>query len=422
MLRLRKVAGGAGGKFVRMVRQFAAGFDSFSPRRYNVCGGVGMKLFHLSDLHLGKRVYECSFLEDQAYILEQILSLAAREKPDALLIAGDVYDKSAPSAEAVALLDDFLARLSQMGQKTFVISGNHDSAERVAFAGRLVRASGIYLSPVYAGTVAPITLEDAFGAVDFFLLPFLKPASVRRFYPEEDIPTTSAAIACAIAHMPIDPSRRNVLLAHQFVAGGQLCDAEEFAVGDADNVSPEAFAPFDYVALGHLHGAQNAQGERVRYCGSPLKYSFSEARQQKSLTVVELGEKGALRVSTRPLTPRRDLCEIRGTLEEVTSRAFYESVDAQAYMHVVLTNEEDAPGALARLRAVYPNLLRVSRDNRAARSLGQLPAMEEAAAQSPLELFAAFYERRNGAPLSGAQKDILQKLIADIWEGEGCGQ
>ena len=173
MLRLRKVAGGAGGKFARMVRQFAAGFDSFSPRRYNVCGGVGMKLFHLSDLHLGKRVYECSFLEDQAYILEQILSLAAREKPDALLIAGDVYDKSAPSAEAVALLDDFLARLSQMGQKTFVISGNHDSAERVAFAGRLVRASGIYLSPVYAGTVAPITLEDAFGAVDFFLLPFL---------------------------------------------------------------------------------------------------------------------------------------------------------------------------------------------------------------------------------------------------------
>lgn len=245
---------------------------------------------------------------------------------------------------------------------------------------------------------------------------------MRRFYPEEDIPTTSAAIACAIAHMPIDPSRRNVLLAHQFVAGGQLCDAEEFAVGDADNVSPEAFAPFDYVALGHLHGAQNAQGERVRYCGSPLKYSFSEARQQKSLTVVELGEKGALRVSTRPLTPRRDLCEIRGTLEEVTSRAFYESVDAQAYMHVVLTDEEDAPGALARLRAVYPNLLRVSRDNRVARSLGQLPAMEEAAAQSPLELFAAFYERRNGAPLSGAQKDILQKLIADIWEGEGCGQ
>ncbi len=422
MLRLRKVAGGAGGKFVRMVRQFAAGFDSFSPRRYNICGGVGMKLFHLSDLHLGKRVYECSFLEDQAYILEQILSLAAREKPDALLIAGDVYDKSAPSAEAVALLDDFLARLSQMGQKTFVISGNHDSAERVAFAGRLVRASGIYLSPVYAGTVAPITLEDAFGAVDFFLLPFLKPASVRRFYPEEDIPTTSAAIACAIAHMPIDPSRRNVLLAHQFVAGGQLCDAEEFAVGDADNVSPEAFAPFDYVALGHLHGAQNAQGERVRYCGSPLKYSFSEARQQKSLTVVELGEKGALRVSTRPLTPRRDLCEIRGTLQEVTSRAFYETVDAQAYMHVVLTDGEDVPGALARLRAVYPSLMRVSRDTRAARAPGQLPGPETVEAQSPLELFAAFYAQRNGVPLSGAQRGILQKLIADIWEDEGCGQ
>ena len=218
----------------------------------------------------------------------------------------------------------------------------------MAFAGRLVRASGVYLSPVYAGTVAPITLEDAFGAVDVFLLPFLKPASVRRFYPMEDLPTTSAAIACAIAHMPIDPSRRNVLVAHQFVAGGQLCDSEEFAVGDADNVAPEVFAPFDYVALGHLHGAQNAQGERVRYCGSPLKYSFSEARQQKSLTVAELGEKGALRVSTRPLTPRRDLCEIRGTLQEVTSRAFYETVDAQAYMHVVLTDGEDVPGALAR--------------------------------------------------------------------------
>ena len=381
-----------------------------------------MKLFHLSDLHLGKRVYECSFLEDQAYILEQILSLAAREKPDALLIAGDIYDKSTPSAEAVALLDDFFARLSQMGQKTFVISGNHDSAERVAFAGRLVRASGIYLSPVYAGTVAPIALEDAFGAVDIFLLPFLKPASVRRFYPLDDIPTTSAAIACAIAHMPIDSSRRNVLLAHQFVAGGQLCDSEEFAVGDADNVSPEVFAPFDYVALGHLHGAQNARGERVRYCGSPLKYSFSEAGQQKSLTVVEMGEKGVLRVSTRPLTPRRDLCEIRGTLAEVTSRAFYEAVDAQAYMHVVLTDREDVPGALARLRAVYPNLLRVSRDNRSARTQGQLPELEVGMAQSPLELFAAFYEQRNGVSLSGAQREILQNLIAGIWEGEGCGQ
>ena len=381
-----------------------------------------MKFFHISDLHLGKRAYEFSFLEDQAYILDQIVSLAAREKPDALLIAGDIYDKSAPPAEAVALLDDFFARLSGLGQKTVVISGNHDSAERVAFAGRLVRASGVYLSPVYAGTVAPITLEDAFGAVDVFLLPFLKPASVRRFYPMEDLPTTSAAIACAIAHMPIDPSRRNVLVAHQFVAGGQLCDSEEFAVGDADNVAPEVFAPFDYVALGHLHGAQNAQGERVRYCGSPLKYSFSEARQQKSLTVAELGEKGALRVSTRPLTPRRDLCEIRGTLQEVTSRAFYETVDAQAYMHVVLTDGEDVPGALARLRAVYPSLMRVSRDTRAARAPGQLPGPETVEAQSPLELFAAFYAQRNGVPLSGAQRGILQKLIADIWEDEGCGQ
>lgn len=375
-----------------------------------------MKLVHLSDLHIGKRLHEASLLEDQAYILDRIVDIVRREAPDGVLIAGDVYDKAVPPAEAVCLLDDFLVKLTALGAPVFLISGNHDSPERLSFASRLLENSRLYISPVYEGRVSPIALEDSYGPVDIWLLPFVKPIHLRHFFPEETIESYTGALSCAIRHMDLDPSRRNILVTHQFVTGGLRCQSEEINVGGADNVDAAVFAPFDYVALGHLHGPQDVGSPRVRYCGTPLKYSFSEAGQRKSVTVAELGEKGDLCVHTVPLEPLRDLKEIRGSYDTLASRAFYQSFDREVYLHAVLTDEEDVPDAVGKLRSIYPNLLWLTYDNRRTRAgepdrdLGELEVL------SPLELFAQFYERQNGGGLSEPQRACLSELIERIWE------
>jgi len=322
-----------------------------------------MKLIHLSDLHIGKRVNEISMLEDQEFILTQILGILDTEKADAVLIAGDVYDKSVPSAEAVTLFDDFLFRLSKRKLPVFIISGNHDSSERLSFGSRLMEGSGIHISPVYGGSVSPVVLSDSFGTVSFWLLPFLKPAHVRRYFPEESIESYTDAVRAAIRAMSPDFASRNVLLTHQFVTGAATCESEEISVGGSDNVDASVFDGFDYVALGHIHGPQNIGSNRVRYCGTPLKYSFSEEHHHKSITVVELGEKGDLTLHLQPLTPKHDLRTIRGTFEEVTSKAFLESTQTQDYLHIILTDEEDVPEALGKLRLIYPNILKLSYDN-----------------------------------------------------------
>ena len=375
-----------------------------------------MKLIHLSDLHLGKRVNEFSMLEDQRYILKQILTIIDQEAPDGVLIAGDVYDRPVPSAEAVTLLDDFLVELARRGAPDFLISGNHDSPERLSFAGRLVEERHIYLSPVYDGTVHPVTLTDQWGEVDVFLLPFVKPVHLRRCFPEETIESYTDAVRCAVAHMDLNPARRNVLVTHQFVTGAQRCESEELSVGGSDNVDASVFAPFDYVALGHIHGPQNVDGERVRYCGTPLKYSFSEARHQKSVTVAELGPKGSLAVRTVPLTPRRDMLELRGTYLEVSAREFYQNLDREAYIRVTLTDEEDVPDAMGKLRILYPNLMRLDYDNRRTRSGVEMLEAMEVEQQSPLELFASLYEQQNGGPMSPEQREYLTSLMEHVWE------
>ena len=375
-----------------------------------------MKLIHLSDLHLGKRVNEFSMLEDQRYILKQILTIIDQEAPDGVLIAGDVYDRPVPSAEAVTLLDDFLVELARRGAPVFLISGNHDSPERLSFAGRLVEERHIYLSPVYDGTVHPVTLTDQWGEVDVFLLPFVKPVHLRRCFPEETIESYTDAVRCAVAHMDLNPARRNVLVTHQFVTGAQRCESEELSVGGSDNVDASVFAPFDYVALGHIHGPQNVDGERVRYCGTPLKYAFSEARHQKSVTVAELGPKGNLTVRTVPLTPRRDMLELRGTYLEVSAREFYQNLDREAYIRVTLTDEEDVPDAMGKLRILYPNLMRLDYDNRRTRSGVEMLEAMEVEQQSPLELFASLYEQQNGGPMSPEQREYLTSLMEHVWE------
>lgn len=375
-----------------------------------------MKLIHLSDLHLGKRVNEFSMLEDQQYILTEILQIIDREKPDGVMIAGDVYDKSVPSAEAVALLDDFLVRLAKRDLQVFLISGNHDSPERMAFGGRLMAQSGVHLAPVYDGKVSPITLTDEYGLVNLYLLPFLKPAHVRRCFPEREILTYTDALAAAIEAMGVDPAQRNVLVTHQFVTGAARCDSEEISVGGTDNVDVSVFEPFDYVALGHIHGPQQVGRETVRYCGTPLKYSFSEAKHQKSVTVVELGEKGAVSVRTVPLTPMRDLAELRGTYEELTFRGFYQGTSyPRDYVHITLTDEEDIPDAVSKLRIIYPNLMKLDYDNKRTRAGIVLEGAEDQQ-RSPLELLEEFYEKQNGQPMGEEQRAFAKNLMERIWE------
>ena len=376
-----------------------------------------MKLIHLSDLHIGKRVNEISMLEDQSYILTQILRIVDEEQPAAVLICGDVYDKSVPSAEAVTLFDDFLCRLAKRNTKTLIISGNHDSPERLAFANRLMEQSGIHISPVYRGEVTPVSLSDEYGEVDLWMLPFIKPAHVKRYFPDEGIESYTDACRVAIGQMKLDEGKRNVLLTHQFVTGAATCESEELSVGGSDNVDASVFDGFDYVALGHIHGQQNINANRIRYCGTPLKYSFSEEHHHKSVTVVELGEKGQLKLTLRPLTARHDLRSIRGTFAQLTDKAFYDGTATDDYLHIILTDEEDVPEAVGKLRVIYPNLMKLTYDNTRTRVNRIIDGAEDVQSKSHLELFEELYELQNNQPMSDEQRTFAAELIESIWEG-----
>lgn len=374
-----------------------------------------MKLIHLSDLHIGKRVNEVSMAEDQEYILLQILQIIDEEKTDAVLIAGDVYDKSIPSAEAVTLFDDFLCRLAKRKIPALIISGNHDSPERLAFAGRLLEASNIHISPVYDGKIRSVTLADEYGEVVFWLLPFLKPIHVKRFYPDSGIESYTDALRVALENTDIDHIRRNVLLTHQFVTGAATCESEEVSVGGTDNVDASVFEGFDYVALGHIHGPQNVGSSRIRYCGTPLKYSFSEHNHHKSVTVVNLGKKGELTLQLRPLMPRHDLRQLRGTFAEVSA-----GTASDDYLHVILTDEEDVPEAVGKLRGIYPNLMKLSYDNTRTRVNQIIGDAENVRQKSTLELFEELYEQQNNRPMSEEQRNFTRELIESIQEGQVC--
>ena len=463
-----------------------------------------MKFIHLADLHIGKRVNAFPMLEDQRYILKQILTILREEQPDGgVILAGDIYDKAIPSAEAVELFDEFLTQLAALKLRVFIIAGNHDSPERIAFGNRLMDRSGIYLSPVYDGHVKRITCPDTISSVpqsadnaadlqagtcpaastsaaasaigtppvDVYLLPFLKPANVRRFYPEETIESYTDAMRVAIAHMDIDPTHRNLLVTHQFVTGASRSDSEDISVGGTDNVDASVFAPFDYVALGHLHGPQQVRfqsaaeadavdqeltpevadtignaaadseassadrseshasaventtvGPVIRYAGTPLKYSFSEARHHKSVTVVEIGEKKAdgvvdVCIGTRELRPLHDMREIRGSYEELTLRANYEGTATDDYIHATLTDEIEVPDAARHLQVIYPNLMKLDYDNARTRGQGserlELEQLEE---KSPLDLFSELFEKQNHKDMTEEQARYVQAQMEKIWE------
>lgn len=373
-----------------------------------------MKLIHLSDLHIGKRVNEFSMAEDQKYILNQILEIIDREQPDCVVIAGDVYDKSIPSAEAVQILDDFLTRLAGRKIPTAMISGNHDSPERLSFGAQLMKESGIYVSPVYDGQVQSIGFADEYGEVRVYLLPFLKPATVRHVYEEETVESYQDAVETAISHLPFNTSCRNVLVAHQFAAGASRCESEEMSVGGIDQVDVSVFDDLDYVALGHIHSPQSAGRPAVRYCGTPLKYSFSEAGQQKSVSVVELFEKGRVEIREVPLTPLRDMRKIRGTYLELTARSFYQGTNTEDYIQAILTDEEDIPDGMQKLRIIYPNLMRLEYDNRRTRENRQIQQAADAEEKSEAELFSKLYELQNNQPLDEEQKQFLEAVIRQV--------
>ena len=382
-----------------------------------------MKFLHLADLHLGKTLGDFDLKDDQRYILQQILEIAETKQVDAVLIAGDVFDKTVPSEGAVQILDEFICELVERHLQVYMISGNHDSPERVSYGGRLMKKSGIYVAPVYEGKTEKVEFTDAYGKVCIHLLPFVKPAVVRHAFEEgefekeaEAVCDYQSAVKMTVSHMAVDTDVRNVLIAHQFVTGAMRCESEEVSVGGLDNVDASVFDGFDYVALGHIHSPQAVGRDQVRYCGTPLKYSFSEAGQEKSITVVELKEKGNVDISAIFLRPLRDMRKIRGSYMEVTAKSFYENENCDDYLHVTLTDEEDILDGLQKLRVIYPNIMQLEYDNRRTRENMELTAAQAVEQKSEMELFMEFYELQNNQPMSQVQKEFVGNIIREVKE------
>ncbi|HHT90148.1 MAG: exonuclease SbcCD subunit D [Bacillota bacterium] len=381
-----------------------------------------MRFLHLADLHLGKRLNEFNLIGDQAHILEQIVAIA-REEADAVLIAGDVYDKSQPSVEAVELLDDFLTQLTGLNLPVLMVSGNHDSPERLSFGSRILAQHRLHVVGGFSGILPRVTLEDRHGPIHVCLLPFVKPAQVRPFF-DEKIESYDQAVRAALSTRKMDSKERNILVAHQFVVCGESeperSDSETVTVGGLDSVDASAFDAFDYVALGHLHRPQTIGSEHVRYGGSPLKYSFSEARQDKSVTILALGPKGELKMEQHTLRPRRDLREIKGPLRELLRMGKEDQKAAQDYLRITLTDEEEIYDALGQLRPVFPQLMVLDFEYRQ-RGLAQAPiaASLDLARKSPLDLFASFYQMQNDRELNARQMKVMEEVL-DQAGGEGA--
>lgn len=376
-----------------------------------------MKFLHISDLHIGKRVHEFSMLEDQKFILDQILSLVNEEQTDAVLISGDIYDKSIPPAESVTVFDHFLTGLYKLGQQVFLISGNHDSSERLDFGWRLMEESRIYIAGSFQGSLKKIVLHDSFGSVNVFLLPFVKPAWVSQYY--DGIETYQDALEAIIEQASVDPTERNLLLCHQFItcsgSAPETCESESLSIGGVDNVNVSVFDPFDYVALGHLHGPQRVGRDTVRYSGSPLKYSFSEAQQKKSAVLIDMKDKGNLQYKLIPLIPRRDLRKIKGPIAALLDPENFKKADVQDYIHATLTDEDELYDAIGRLRSVYPNIMHLEFENsRTAAQRDSLPSADSLALKNPLELFEEFYQAQNNTLPKDSQKKLLDELFRQL--------
>ena len=362
-----------------------------------------MRFLHISDLHIGRRLNGFNLLEDQKHILKQILTLA--QSCDAVLLAGDLYDKSQPSAEAIRTTGDFLVSLSRMQKPVFVISGNHDTAEQVAYCRELLGECGVFMAPPFDGSLAHHVLQDENGPVYVWLLPFVRPASVRPFF--SDVRTYEGAVRAALSSVQLVPDARHVLLAHQYVSGAEICDSETRLIGGVDQIPTDLFDAFDYVALGHLHSPQKLCEGRVRYCGSPLPYSLSEENQRKAALIVELGQKSERNVEEHPLTPLHPLRTIVGTLAEVSNPELY----SEDYVFAILTDETLLLDPIGALRLTYPRLLGMRLQNSRTNMQAAIMQETDAEAFTPLEHFLTFYQAQNNGQMPDEKRIAVMKRI-----------
>lgn len=375
-----------------------------------------MRFLHLADLHIGKRVNGFSMIEDQKFVFEQVYNVIESENIDGVIMAGDIYDKPVPSAEAVKLFDEMLTRLVSINLPIFVISGNHDSAERIGFGSDILSAAKVYMSRVYNGNLQKIELEDDYGKINVYLLPFIKPATVKNIYKEAEIKDYDDALEYVLSQEKIDETKRNVIVSHQFVTGAMRSESEEVSVGGLDNVSVENYEAFDYVALGHIHRAQQMGRESARYAGTLLKYSFSEEKHNKSMTIVDLKEKGNIEIKEIPVKPLHDLKTIKGKFSKITSEEFYKELKKEDYYRAVLTDEDDILNAIGKLKSIYPNLMSMEYDNTRTRSYSVVDNVETGEAKSPLDYFEEFFEKQNGRKMSEKQRDYLLEILGEARE------
>ena len=371
-----------------------------------------MRFLHLADLHLGKQMNDLSLLPDQEYILDQILTIAESEQADAVLIAGDVYQRSSPQAEAMALFDRFVTRLAGMGKQVFIISGNHDSALRISYFSSLVKASGVHVTEAFDGRLQSVSLLDRDGEIVIWMLPFLRPSQVKRALPEAKIASYQDAVAAVLRNAPVDPGKRNILLCHQFITGCETSDSEERAVGGLDNIDAAVFDAFDYVALGHIHKPQRVLRDTLRYAGSPLKYSFSEANHKKSVAVVDLLEKGDVQVRAVPLYPLHDVRMLEGTMEELMRLPYSED-----YLWVTVHDELPPPDARVTLSVNFPNMMKFSVVNSKTKYDLDVQAVQRMESKSVPELFCDFYRLQNNDQQPGeAHLQVIEKVLKELEE------
>lgn len=377
-----------------------------------------MIIAHLADLHLGKTVNGYSMIEDQKYILHEIMEILRQEKVNAVVIAGDVYDRTVPGVEAMVLLEQFLSGLQKEGYEVFMIAGNHDSGERLAYGASFLNHMHIHIVGNYTGKIPYHDMKDAYGTVRFHLLPFIHPADVNRYLDDKKVRTYEEALEKALSTVSMGGDR-NVILSHQFVSGSQVDEngSEEISVGGIDQVDGHLYDGFDYVALGHIHRPQNLLRETMRYAGTPLKYSFSEADQTKSVPIVTLKEKGNVSVHLVPLKPLHEMREVHGYFDAIVKERPADDTKND-YMHITLNDEEDVTDAVQTLRNIYPHIMKLDYDNIRTRSMNETTPVAKIEHQDPVKVFEQFYEMRNGKKMSDEQKKITVELIDEVMHGK----
>lgn len=374
-----------------------------------------MKIAHISDLHLGKTLHNFSLIEDQEYILNQIVQKIVENKVEVLLVAGDIYDKNVAPEAGIKLFRKFLNDLVNINIKVMVISGNHDSAERLTFGGEFMTDKGIFFSKVYDGNIEPIVLKDENGSVNFYLLPFIKPSIVQHYFPDEKIESYEDAVSCAVKQMELNSSERNIIVAHQNILSAERCESEENVIGGLDAVSDQIFKNFDYVALGHIHKQQEIGKSKVMFSGTPLKYSVSELDHNKVMPVITLGKKGEKDIELVPLVPKRELRQIKATFDEIMKNSKNDPYNAEDFIDVILTDENDVLDAISTLRSVYPNILKITYDNKATKAAESVEKFDAVDEKKPLDVFEAFFKARRGTDMDDMQKEYIQSLIENIW-------